>query len=102
MDNYKPYSYLWVDENLKLNNDILGNYFRRIVIGLNLLDLDSLKFKISANFGVQKSANCWRGNYVSGIDRVVFDFAQANNLKTLQISLKSKNLEQIFREKTKK
>lgn len=32
----------------------------------------------------------------------VFDFAQANGLKTLQISLKSKNLEQIFREKTKK
>jgi ABC-2 type transport system ATP-binding protein len=32
----------------------------------------------------------------------IFDFAQANGLKTLQISLKSKNLEQIFREKTKR
>ena len=32
----------------------------------------------------------------------IFDFAQENGLKTLQISLKSKNLEQIFREKTKK
>jgi ABC-2 type transport system ATP-binding protein len=32
----------------------------------------------------------------------VFDFAHDNGLKTLQISLKSKNLEQIFREKTKK
>ena len=32
----------------------------------------------------------------------VFDFAHENGLKTLQISLKSKNLEQIFREKTKK
>ena len=32
----------------------------------------------------------------------IFDFAQANGLKTLQISLKNKNLEQIFREKTKK
>jgi ABC-2 type transport system ATP-binding protein len=32
----------------------------------------------------------------------VFDFAHGNGLKTLQISLKSKNLEQIFREKTKK
>lgn len=32
----------------------------------------------------------------------VFDFAQENGLKTLQINLKSKNLEQIFREKTKK
>jgi len=32
----------------------------------------------------------------------LFDFAHDNGLKTLQISLKSKNLEQIFREKTKK
>ncbi|MGX7667417.1 gliding motility-associated ABC transporter ATP-binding subunit GldA [Flavobacterium pedocola] len=32
----------------------------------------------------------------------VFDFAQNNGLRTLQLSLKSKNLEQIFREKTKK
>jgi ABC-2 type transport system ATP-binding protein len=33
---------------------------------------------------------------------IVFDFAHDNGFKTLQISLKSKNLEQIFREKTKK
>jgi ABC-2 type transport system ATP-binding protein len=33
---------------------------------------------------------------------IVFDFAHDNGLKTLQISLKSKNLEEIFREKTKK
>lgn len=32
----------------------------------------------------------------------IFDFAQANGLKTLQMGLKSKNLEEIFREKTKK
>jgi len=32
----------------------------------------------------------------------LFDFAQANHLRTLQIVLKSKNLEQIFREKTAK
>ena len=32
----------------------------------------------------------------------VFDFANANGLKTLQLNLKSKNLEQIFREKTVK
>ena len=31
----------------------------------------------------------------------VFDFAHDNGLKALQISLKNKNLEQIFREKTK-
>ena len=32
----------------------------------------------------------------------VFDFAQENGLRALQLSLKSKNLEQIFREKTSK
>ena len=32
----------------------------------------------------------------------VFDFAQENGLKTLQLNLKSKNLETIFREKTSK
>lgn len=32
----------------------------------------------------------------------VFDFAHDNGLKTLQISSKSKNLEEIFREKTRK
>jgi ABC-2 type transport system ATP-binding protein len=32
----------------------------------------------------------------------VFDFAQNNGLKTLQIALKNKNLEQLFREKTAK
>lgn len=32
----------------------------------------------------------------------IFDFAHDNGLKTLQISSKSKNLEEIFREKTKK
>ncbi len=32
----------------------------------------------------------------------VFDFAQANGLKTLQLNLKNKNLEAVFREMTKK
>jgi ABC-2 type transport system ATP-binding protein len=33
---------------------------------------------------------------------IVFDFAHENGLKTLQLALKNKNLEQIFREKTSK
>ena len=33
---------------------------------------------------------------------IVFDFAHDNGLKTLQLNLKSKNLEEIFREKTGK
>lgn len=48
--------------------------------------------------------NIWELTFTSEEDMrpTVFDFAQTNGLKTLQISLKSKNLEQIFREKTKK
>ena len=50
------------------------------------------------------TANIWMITFNTAEDMrpIVFDFAQANDLKTLQISLKSKNLEQIFREKTKK
>jgi ABC-2 type transport system ATP-binding protein len=48
--------------------------------------------------------NIWLLNFNTAEDMrpKVFDFAHDNGLKTLQISLKSKNLEQIFREKTKK
>lgn len=48
--------------------------------------------------------NTWELTFVTGNDMrpAVFDFAQANNLKTLQLSLKSKNLETVFREMTKK
>jgi ABC-2 type transport system ATP-binding protein len=50
------------------------------------------------------SANLWKLTFNTEDDMrlAVFDFAQENGLRTLQISLKSKNLEQIFREKTKK
>ena len=50
------------------------------------------------------SENLWELTFNTEEDMrpKVFDFAQDNGLKTLQISLKNKNLEQIFREKTKK
>jgi len=46
----------------------------------------------------------WELTFSTELDMrpVLFDFAQENQLKTLQIGLKSKNLEQIFREKTRK
>lgn len=52
----------------------------------------------------KKSATIWELTFESKDDMraVVFDFAQSNGLKTLQISQKNKNLEQIFREKTAK
>lgn len=50
-----------------------------------------------------QNGNTWELTFTSNNDMrpYVFDFAQANGLKTLQLSLKSKNLEKIFREKTK-
>lgn len=48
--------------------------------------------------------NIWELTFTTEEDMrsKVFDFAQENGLKTLQMSLKNKNLEQIFREKTTK
>lgn len=48
--------------------------------------------------------NIWEITFATEEDMrpIIFDFAHSNGLKTLQMSLKSKNLEQIFREKTKK
>ena len=48
--------------------------------------------------------NIWELTFTTNDDMrsIVFDFAKDNELKTLQISSRSKNLEQIFREKTKK
>jgi ABC-2 type transport system ATP-binding protein len=46
----------------------------------------------------------WELTFLSDQDMrpVVFDFAQANGLKTLQLNQKNKNLEALFREVTKK
>lgn len=50
------------------------------------------------------SDSIWEITFLSSEDMrsKLFDFANENGLKTLQIHLKSKNLEAIFREKTKK
>lgn len=50
------------------------------------------------------NGNLWQLTFESESDMRphVFDFAQQNNLKILQLNLKSKNLEQLFREKTGK
>ena len=48
--------------------------------------------------------NTWELAFTTEDDMrpVLFDFAQANGLKTLQLSLKNKNLETVFREMTRK
>lgn len=48
--------------------------------------------------------NIWELTFTAEKDMrpAMFDFAQENKLKTLQLTLKSKNLETVFREMTKK
>ena len=48
--------------------------------------------------------NVWELTFETETDMrsSLFDFAQENGLRTLQLNMKSKNLEQIFREKTAK
>jgi ABC-2 type transport system ATP-binding protein len=50
------------------------------------------------------SGNLWELIFETESDMrsTLFDFAQNNGLKTLQLTLKNKNLEEIFREKTAK
>lgn len=53
---------------------------------------------------VHTKGNSWELTFKDENDMrpVVFDFAHDNNLKTLQLALKNKNLETVFREMTKK
>ena len=53
---------------------------------------------------VNTAENLWELTFESDQDMrsVVFDFAQENGLKTLQLNLKNKNLESLFREVTGK
>lgn len=53
---------------------------------------------------INTKGNTWELTFIAEKDMrpAVFDFAQANKLKTLQLALKSKNLETVFREMTKK
>lgn len=50
-----------------------------------------------------RQGNTWELTFTATEDMrpVIFDFAQANGLKTLQLSNKNKDLESVFREKTK-
>ncbi len=52
---------------------------------------------------VNTNNNIWELTFTTEDDMrpAVFDFAHHNSLKTLQLNLKNKNLEAIFREKTK-
>jgi ABC-2 type transport system ATP-binding protein len=89
----------------KLNNlvaeeteQIIEVEFDKKVIESDFISLPNLKSAKNIHDLV------WELTFSTATDMrpTLFDFAQANNLRTLQIVLKSKKLEQIFREKTGK
>lgn len=85
-------------ENLvqEITEQILEVEFDKVITGEILWQLPNLKSYI-------QNGDSWELVFETEEDMrsVVFDFAQANGLKILQLSLKSKNLESVFREKTR-
>jgi ABC-2 type transport system ATP-binding protein len=71
--------------------------FDKVIDAALLVNLPNIK-SYSNTIG-----NHWLLTFTTEVDMrpILFDFANEQGLKTLQISLKNKNLEQIFREKTK-
>lgn len=68
------------------------------------VDMKILQTLTGLDNAVNLEANVWELTFSANHDMrpSIFDFATENNLKTLQMSLKSKNLENVFREVTKK
>ncbi|GGD20439.1 gliding motility-associated ABC transporter ATP-binding subunit GldA [Flavobacterium orientale] len=65
---------------------------------------DDLKDLLNLKSAINTHDTTWEFTFLTSEDMrsKLFDFATEKGLKTLQIQLKSKNLETIFREKTKK
>lgn len=65
---------------------------------------EALQVLPSITNAVNSKGNVWLLTFTADADMrpAVFDFAQDNGLKTLQLALKDKNLETVFREMTKK
>ena len=71
--------------------------FDKVVAAELFTQLPNIKSSVNTN------NNIWELTFSTENDMrpAVFDFAHENGLKTLQLSLKNKNLEAIFREMTK-
>ena len=89
----------------KLDNLISANKEQIIEVEFDK-KVSEADFVVLPNLKVAKNSHdfVWELTFSTETDMrpILFDFAHDNGLKTLQIALKSKNLEQIFREKTGK
>lgn len=89
----------------KLNTLVAEEQEQIIVVEFDKEVINSVFENIKEIAQVTKiNATTWELRFENAQDNraLVFDFATANGLKILQLNQKSKNLEQIFREKTKK
>lgn len=68
--------------------------------------VEEAKLKMLDNLTIAKNVqgHIWELTFSTDKDMrpVIFDFAQNNGIKTLQLNLKNRNLESVFREMTKK
>lgn len=89
----------------KLNNLVSEEAEQIIEVEFDKI-VDEIVFSALPNLKSAKNTHnlVWELTFSSTTDMrpILFDFAQEHQLRTLQIVLKSKNLEQIFREKTAK
>ena len=89
----------------KLNNLVSEEAEQIIEVEFDKI-VDEIVFSALPNLKSAKNSHnlVWELTFSSTTDMrpILFDFAQEHQLRTLQIVLKSKNLEQIFREKTAK
>ncbi|MDI9309088.1 MAG: gliding motility-associated ABC transporter ATP-binding subunit GldA [Limnohabitans sp.] len=79
----------------EITEQVIEVEFDKIILDTQLKELPDLAKSIL-------NGSTWTLTFNTNEDRrtQVFDFAQTNELKILQLSLKSKNLESVFREKT--
>jgi ABC-2 type transport system ATP-binding protein len=90
----------------KLNNLVKDNKQEQVIEVEFDKTVDAVLLQTIPNLASQTNTkgNIWVLSFVADADMrpAVFDFAHDNGLKTLQLTLKSKNLETVFREMTKK
>ncbi len=89
----------------KLNKLVSDNVEQVIEVEFNKKIVAELLNKLSnLKFAKNTQGNTWELTFETEVDMrsAIFDFAHQNSFKTLQLSLKNKNLEEIFREKTSK
>ena len=90
----------------KLNNLVKDNKQEQVIEVEFDKAVDAMLLQTIPNLASKTNTkgNIWVLGFIADTDMrpAVFDFAHDNGLKTLQLTLKSKNLETVFREMTKK